>query len=670
MAERQFSVDFNGRIRNFDLPRRQALLPLFEAVVNSLQAIEDVRREQGSGKIEIVVNRQPVLDESLAPGEITGFTVEDNGVGFDGPNFESFLQSDSQMKASRGGKGIGRFCWLKAFDHVDIDSTYREGDDLYRRRFTFSLHDPTIDDEVLDPAQKDTGTTINLCQIKREYLSHVPNDAAVIGERIMQHCLVYLLDDDCPKIELIDGDTRLSINQILNETLESSSESGEETFRVKGDDFHLLHIKMKTPEDLPKSSMSPCRLILCANNREVKSESIIDLPNGLSEWLVRNHGFVYVGILTGALLDERVSTNRLSFDIPDKAGDLFDEIVMPDILGAASASARTFLKTYISQALAETRTRVEQYVTNEAPQYRHLLTYEADGVAEIGVGATDEAIDDSLYKLKRKFEKTVKTEGKALVRKLENSQIDSEQYQEEFTRQVERVSESNKAMLAEYVVHRRAILNIFKAALNRKDDGRFNRESFLHELIYPMRATSDEVAYQAHNLWLIDERLTFSGFIASDKPFGGEAHEQRPDIMCLDRAVFVSSEETDGLPYDTVTIFELKRPGRDGYNESDNPITQLLDYAGRIRTNQERDANGRPIRVNENTRMYLYAVCDITQTLQRILDARGYGYTADGEGRTSFNQVYNAYIEVLPFDKIYRDATMRNKVFFKKLGID
>jgi hypothetical protein len=670
MTARQFSVDFSGRIRNFDLPRRQALLPLFEAVVNSLQAIEDAHRTSNDGSIEITVNRLPVIDAELGPGEITGFTVTDNGVGFDGPNFESFLQSDSQMKASRGGKGIGRFCWLKAFDHVDIDSTYREGDDLYRRKFTFSLDNPTVDDEVLGPAQDDTGTTIYLCQIKREYLSHIPDDDAVIGERIMQHCLVYLLDESCPEIDLVDGEARLSINEMLNETLESTSESAEETFTIKDNDFHLLNIKMRTPDDLPKSSMPSCRLILCANNREVTSENITDLPAGLSEWLVRNHGFVYVGVLTGEMLDTRVSTNRLSFDIPDKAGELLDEVVMPDILGSASASARAFLKEYIAQALTETRDRVEQYVTNEAPQYRHLLTYESEGVAEIGVGATDEAIDDSLYKLKRKFEKTVKTEGKALVRKLENSQIDSDQYQEEFARQVERVSESNQAMLAEYVVHRRAILNIFKAALNRKDDGKFNRESFLHELIYPMRATSDEVAYQAHNLWLIDERLTFSGFIASDKPFGGEAHEQRPDIMCLDHAVFVSSEETDGLPYDTVTIFELKRPGRDDYNESNNPITQLLDYAGRIRSNQERDANGRPIRVNENTRMCLYTVCDITQSLQRILDARGYGYTADGEGRTSFNSIYNAYIEVLPFDKIYRDATMRNKVFFKKLGID
>ena len=38
---RSFSVDFAGRIRNFTLKKKDALLPLFETIVNSLQAIED-----------------------------------------------------------------------------------------------------------------------------------------------------------------------------------------------------------------------------------------------------------------------------------------------------------------------------------------------------------------------------------------------------------------------------------------------------------------------------------------------------------------------------------------------------------------------------------------------------------------------------------------------------
>lgn len=109
---------------------------------------------------------------------------------------------------------------------------------------------------------------------------------------------------------------------------------------------------------------------------------------------------------------------------------------------------------------------------------------------------------------------------------------------------------------------------------------------------------------------------------------------------------------------------------RDDYNEKDNPITQLLGYAKKIRSGHALDANNRPIQVSDSTRMYLYAVCDITPTLKSVLDERGFNVTADGTGRFMFNTVFNAYIEVLPFDKIVHDSEMRNKAFFKTLGIE
>ncbi len=72
-------------------------------------------------RLIVTVNRLQVFeDEDIPEGDITGFTIADNGIGFDGPNFESFLRADSQHKEARGGKGVDRFCWLKAFDHVPL----------------------------------------------------------------------------------------------------------------------------------------------------------------------------------------------------------------------------------------------------------------------------------------------------------------------------------------------------------------------------------------------------------------------------------------------------------------------------------------------------------------------------------------------------------------------
>lgn len=643
-------------------------MPLFETIVNSLQAIEDAGKASSEGLIEVKLNRLPVLDENMSRGEITGFTVTDNGIGFDNINFESFLTSDSQLKGDRGGKGIGRFCWLKVFGDVSVDSTYREGEDLYRRQFLFSLGSTSIDDSVTDAVQKDTGTRIELRHVKREYLGYIPATGREIAERVMQHCLVYLLSKTCPTIIVDDEGDKTDINQMLAGMLETDSDNDE--LHLSGRVFNLLHIKMKVPEATNKRSIPSCRLILCADNREVLTKKLTGLPAGLDKWLVNEYGFSYVGVLTSPYLDQHVSADRLSFDISADEDGMFDEVGMNEITAAACASARGFLRDFIDAAVSGQRKQVEQYVTEEAPQFRHLLQYAPEGVAAIGIGATREEMDDSLYKLKREVEKSVQADNKELIRKLESSQIDSDEYQEEFARQVQRVSDVNESMLAEYVVHRRAILNIYRAALNRQDDGKFKREAYLHELIYPMRTTSEDVAYPAHNLWLIDERLTYSSFISSDKPFDGSAHEKRPDVMLLNYPTFVSADETDGLPYDTVTILELKRPDRDDYTDSENPIDQLLRYATKIRNGEARDSRGRYIAVNENTRMYLYAICDMTPKLRQLMEMRRFGETADGQGRVLYNPNLKATIEVLPFDKIYRDANMRNQVYFRTLGIE
>jgi hypothetical protein len=47
------------------LPKWKPLLPLFEAVMNSFQAIRDAKRKQGQGWIRIVIERE----NSLLPDE-------------------------------------------------------------------------------------------------------------------------------------------------------------------------------------------------------------------------------------------------------------------------------------------------------------------------------------------------------------------------------------------------------------------------------------------------------------------------------------------------------------------------------------------------------------------------------------------------------------------------
>ena len=88
---------------------------LFEAIINSFHAIEEFN-QIGKGKIEIHIHRdksqRPLSeddDQFKVSNPITGFSINDNGIGFNSTNYESFRTADTRLKETQGGKGIGRF---------------------------------------------------------------------------------------------------------------------------------------------------------------------------------------------------------------------------------------------------------------------------------------------------------------------------------------------------------------------------------------------------------------------------------------------------------------------------------------------------------------------------------------------------------------------------------
>lgn len=107
-------TDVAGRVRNVQLPASKPLLPLFEAIVNSIHAIEDTGKRDGRIEVEVLRSGGLFGQADHQNADIAGFSVIDNGIGFDDQNFDAFTTSDTTYKASRGGKGIGRFMWLTA----------------------------------------------------------------------------------------------------------------------------------------------------------------------------------------------------------------------------------------------------------------------------------------------------------------------------------------------------------------------------------------------------------------------------------------------------------------------------------------------------------------------------------------------------------------------------
>ncbi len=156
-------------------------------------------------------------------------------------------------------------------------------------------------------------------------------------------------------------------------------------------------------------------------------------------------------------------------------------------------------------------------------------------------------------------------------------------------------------------------------------------------------------------------------YVSSDISFDNSPKEKRTDIMVLDKPVAVSDEENRGREYETIVLFELKRPMRNDYSSSSNPVNQLYEYVTKLKRNNVKDKDGRIIEIGSNTVLFV-SVCDITSTLEQILTFHDFTQTPDKMGYYRYHEKMNAYIEILSYDKII-DAQKRNKILFDKLGI-
>ena len=93
-----------------------------------------------------------------------------------------------------------------------------------------------------------------------------------------------------------------------------------------------------------------------------------------------------------------------------------------------------------------------------------------------------------------------------------------------------------------------------------------------------MQTTSDEIKLDDINLWLIDDRLAYHHFLASDKkintiPVLESDVDKRMDLAIFDAAL---SYTADPENINSVTIVKLKRPQRnDLATEETDPITQV-----------------------------------------------------------------------------------------------
>ena len=294
-----------------NLPKTKPLLPLFEAVVNALQAIEDAGGR--NHKITITAEREGNLADDR-PGPFEAFAITDTGVGFTDDNFRSFDTVDSSYKLSRGGKGLGRFLWLRAFDRVEVDSHFRSGDGCLRRR----LHSlPATKDLQATPVASERPaplTTIRLIGFKLPYREECPRGLDVIAQRLVGHFLPTFLDPNGPAMMLDDTTAApIDLRAFFREHFQAFAT--EHAFSIGDQAFTLSGFRLQG------ATAEHNEVIFGAAFREVVTERLGRyLPNLRNKLTDPDRGpFAYLGFVQSPFSIPKSTTNGRTFRFRAKA---------------------------------------------------------------------------------------------------------------------------------------------------------------------------------------------------------------------------------------------------------------------------------------------------------------------------------------------------------------
>ena len=109
--------------------------------------------------------------------------------------------------------------------------------------------------------------------------------------------------------------------------------------------------------------------------------------------------------------------------------------------------------------------------------------------------------------------------------------------------------------LAEYVVRRKVVLDFVEVLLekvrNNTKSTSYQREEFLHTFICPMQIATvgkkgaKDVMPALDDLWIVDERLTFSQYFSSDVPFdqlsAAYKSKDRADVLIFEQGALAST---------------------------------------------------------------------------------------------------------------------------------
>ncbi len=629
------------------------MFPLFEAVTNSLHSIEDRFDDeaQQKGMIRILFDQdQQRID------------VVDNGEGFTRVNTKHFLTPFTGHKLRRNGKGFGRFISFKVFDEVLYASPTESSDGLFHNAiYEYRPTDPDDNLVPLDDIDRiarhphDRGLSVSFRKPKEEHLKFFDFSSDEADEdytelsivtAILDHFLLNFIQNKVPTNFVLEiGGVPFNLTEYFSSSiLDKGSQIVPIEIEGKEETFEFTFMQI----DADKANQHD--LYFYADNRA--TSDLEHISKGLKESAFQDEEgrkYFYLVAVTSEYFRPSQSRDRIE-NLNVQVGKGRSSQALKKILAQRAKDLILELEPSYTRKRRDIIRRNLQEILVFDPILRRGLgnnTIE-EFVSSRGILESKEQLASDLFIERQRI-------------KFDFARVNSSMPYEELQRVVrDNIREEAKEALAVYVAYRTNVIKVLIEMLNRRD-GKVAKEDAVHELIYPRYKDSEEIDYEGHNLWLIDDDLAYAEYISSDRTTMGR--KRRSGDYAHD--LLINSEEE-------LLIVEMKRPLKNTYvndeearHPTDNPVQQVKDQVAQIRDKGFIKTSGdRQININSDRMVRAYILLDWNEKAEAYLKREEFVLSNLG-GSMAYRYFpwHNMMIEVLDFNRLADRAAKRNEVF-------
>ena len=626
------------------------LLPTLEAVSNAMHGIEarfgDDARKQG--KIDIAMS-------SITDPKRLMISITDNGIGLDEANYISFKTPFSGHKLQKNGRGFGRFIAFKVFQRILYSSRFEALPKPDKRTFRFDVYRK---DELIyhdgDPDFAHLGLRVDYDEPRQEWHELITSLNEVdIADHIGSHFLPHFLYRWLPEITIRFDDAKpRSITAHFKDVF-VQSDAGSFEVQIDGKLERIDYSLTKVPRTRSFKNHS---LLFAAGDRIVGSPR--DLTNLLGQpafYDSKNEPYIVIAVVRSAAFETRLNDARTGINI--------SSAIIEEIVGEVGDIIQATENTQIAKIKA-TQSRDLEGALQENPILR--IGLKGQSIHDYVAGKPNNwKAQDFVSNLAIERYRVSRDLSKAITIAANSP----DNYMANIKDIVDKIDASNKEALAEYVVHRKKVIELIETARKYGATGTHAPEDTIHDLVFHRFSDSVDTDYFEHNLWLIDDALAFLPYISSDRAMHGKGRKKGDKIA--DLAFFDDSlvlGDNDGT---TITIVEFKRPSRDDYKFGDvkhDPVMQVIETlknataaGGIART------DGTHFAFRGVVRRFGYVIADIKPSLINVLRNHDFKNDWNPDIYVRYRDNEQIFIQAMGYDTLIAHAKKRNQAFFSVL---